>query len=188
MNWARRHLVRVGDGSPELLETLARRAVGGTWRQRAERTAAVAVVVLVWWMMLDAWPWLTALPVGWFIVKAWRAADVEERVEEQHAAVREELARTLDEVYLRLVLRHIGEASGVHLAELLPLMQASDDRLEHLTREDLRDLLAVLGVPVRAQLRVGARSGVAGVHRDDAAQALADYLARHPSPGEEPDV
>jgi hypothetical protein len=188
VNWFRRHLVRVGDGSPDLFWALARRAVGGTWRDRATRAAVVAVGILFWWRMSDVWPWLTAIPVGWWIVKAWRAADYEEQVEEEQAAAAEEIARTLDEVYIRMLLHHIGAEAGIHLTELLPLMQRSDARLEHFTREDLRDLLAVLRVPIRPQLRVGVRTGVAGVHRDDAERALTEYLSRNPSPEEAPEV
>ncbi|MEY9937310.1 hypothetical protein [Streptacidiphilus sp. MAP5-3] len=181
MGWLRRHLIRVGDGSPELFWRLARRTVAGTARDRLTRTAAILVGLWIWWRLINVWPWLTGVLLAAWIARAWLAADAEEQQEERQAEAAEELERTLDEVYLRLILRHIGEEPGIHLETLLPLMQ-SEAQLPGLTRDDLRDLLGALRVPVRRSLRVGTRTGVAGVHHDDAVQALKEYLARLPSP------
>lgn len=181
MKWLRRHLVRVGDGSPELFWQLARRAVAGTARDRLTRAAAGLFALWVWWRLIDVWPWLTGVLLAAWIVRAWLSADAEEQQEERQAEAAEQLEQALEEVYLRLILRHIGDEPGIHLETLLPLMQA-DEELAALTRGDLRDILTALRVPVRRSLRVGVRTGIAGVHRDDAVRALKEYLAGLPSP------
>ncbi|MEZ0066701.1 hypothetical protein ABIA32_002713 [Streptacidiphilus sp. MAP12-20] len=172
MNWLRRLSARVYDGSVVIGWRVARwpwaTAEGGS---RLGRLIVLAVIGSLSWRV----PWLFC---ACWAFAAWRAAPLEpERAPEPTPT-----PQSPDELYLRLILGHIGDETGIHLADLLPAIQQAEEGLEHMTRDDLRDLLAALRVPVRAQLRVGVRTGVAGVHRDDAAQALVAYLARAPSP------
>lgn len=184
MKHLRRTAARLYDGGGPALWELGGRLLSGSWRDRGIRAAISLAGLWVWWRTLNVWPWLTGVLFAAFAIKAWRAADREEDAEEQQAAADEAREMLLDEVYLRLLVRLIGDEPGIHLERLGPELGRVDERLAALTRPELRDLLGVLGVPVRRSLRVGARTGVPGVHRDDALQALRDYLARGSSPEE----
>lgn len=84
-----------------------------------------------------------------------------------------EPSATSDAIALaEFVLGVIGDRQGVHLVELLPTIQAHSDRWAGADKGYLRRVLVKAGIPVRKSLRVGVRTGIPGVHRDDAEQAL----------------
>ncbi|MFE3654121.1 hypothetical protein ACFXO2_41195 [Streptomyces sp. NPDC059152] len=77
-----------------------------------------------------------------------------------------------------LVRASIGDAKGVHLKTLLPLMRERLEGLSAARSEDLKELLAQHGLQHRPKVRVGRTGGIAGIHRDD--------LPPLPSPKEPP--
>lgn len=172
MNWLRRHLVRVGDGSPGLFWELARRFAAGTWRERGTRALALLVVGWVWWQMLDTWAWLTGLVLLWWIVKAWRAADVEERVEEELAEA-EEVRATAGQWRAAMVLeladtvRRLADgAQGVHLERVFDDWAARGLVGPGRTLSDFRRMCEHVGIPVRSSLKVAGVNRI-GIHVGD---------------------
>jgi hypothetical protein len=91
-----------------------------------------------------------------------------------------EIELTPEEIVLQLVVDLIGDAPGIHLDTLLTQLQQVPDWAA-MTRDELRLVLHAAGCPIRRALRVGQRTGIAGVHRDDA-QAALDALAEDPTP------
>lgn len=172
MNWLRRHLVRVGDGSPDLFWQLARRAAAGTWRERGGRALALLLVGWVWWQMLNTWAWLTGVALGWWIIKAWRAADVEERVEEQLAEV-DEVRATAGEWRAAMALeladtarRLAYGAQGVHLERVFDDWVGRGLVHPGRTLSDFRRMCVHVGIPVRDSLKVAGVNRI-GIHLAD---------------------
>lgn len=127
------------------------------------------------------WPWVGAGAIAVLLILGyWQALPVDQDAEADEAEGEPGLTR--EEQVLGTVVGIIGDAPGIHLDTLLAELQQQPDCGE-MTREDLRAILAAVGCPVRRALRVGQRTGVAGVHRDDAHAALdALYEAVEPLP------
>lgn len=183
MNWLRRAAARIYDGGIQIGWRVGR----WPWQdphkgERAVRAVLLAAVLAVLWWIGQAVPRVAGLLLVAFAVAAFRAGEAE-----QDAADAEEedllppVVRCPEETLLRMVVTLIGQGPGIHLDTLLTALR-TQPRWAAMEREDLRALLAGLGCPVRRTLRVGERTGAAGVHRDDAANALARWRTDNPSP------
>jgi hypothetical protein len=125
------------------------------------------------------WPWVGVAELIALLWYGHAKAQLEEA-----ALTEDELEAELsaEEQVLGLIVGIIGDSAGIHLDTLLPLLQ-QEPGCEEMTREQLRAVLAEVGCPIRRALRVGTRTGVAGVHRDDAQAALdALYEGAEPLP------
>lgn len=193
MNRLRKTADRLHDGSIQIGWRVGRWAWQDPHRgERAVRSTILLGLLLALLWLGQAVPQLGALLLATAVVKAFRAGEAEE--EQAAAAEQEELpppvVRSPQETLLRMILTLTGEGPGIHLDTLLDAMR-SQPRWAAMQREDLRELLAAVRCPVRRSLRVGERTGIAGVHRDDA-QAALDALAHDPAPlprpGAAPDI
>lgn len=89
---------------------------------------------------------------------------------------------------VEFILQVIGDRQGVHLVELLPAIQAHTDGWDGCDKTYLRRVLVkTVGLPVRKKLRVGERTGISGVHRDDAQRVL-ERLTAPPAVDETPEA
>lgn len=135
------------------------------------------------------WPWVGAGEIATLILWGYAKAKLDQ--EEQPAAEAEpELEPSSELQVLDMVLDFLGDDTAIHLDTLLDRFRTTPDGTG-MTRDDLRRLLAATGCPVRRAVRVGNRTGVAGVHRDDARtalEALAEDPTPLPPPGAAPDV
>lgn len=129
------------------------------------------------WIVLGGSGWLTeqlvarthplALVVAaGFLAGAWAKGTIPEL----EIVVTDEAADNL--ALVEFVLAVTGDRQGVHLAELLPAIQAHADGWAGCDKTYLRTVLVAAGIPVRKKLRVGTTTGIPGVHRDDAQAAL----------------
>ena len=171
---------------------LGARAWHWPWEAKAGRATIRRLVVLAgggWslWRLGNQWHWIWAAALAAAILTAYLTADQTEPAIEDQAE--EEAELTPEEIVLQLVVDLIGDAPGIHLDTLL-------DRLREvpqwaaMERDDLRLVLDAVGCPIRRKLRVGDRTGIAGVHRDDAhtaLQALAEDDTPLPPPGLDPE-
>jgi hypothetical protein len=159
---------RLGNGMGKAVTALA------AWPGRAETGEAKAGR----WILLLIGGWLTEqlvarthalvlLPAAAFLCAAWAMG----KPPAPRAPVDDEAADNI--ALAEFVLSVIGERQGVHLAELLPAIQAHADQWAGADKTYLRKVLTASGIPVRKKLRVGVRTGIPGVHRDDVEQALA---------------
>lgn len=185
------------------IEDVVERAVFGTWQigtrrwgwvRSAEGIGAKAGRALIGAGLLYAggalglhWPWVGAGEISTLIAWGYAKADTTTAAA---AAEEEDVELSPEEIVLTMVLDLIGDAPGIHLDTLLTELRKAQ-AWAGMERDDLRTLLAAAGCPVRRALRVGPRTGVAGVHRDDARTAL-DTLAEDdtplPPPGTAPDL
>jgi hypothetical protein len=184
VNFLRRALTRIYDGSAPLGWRLLERFVGARRLETLLHLGLVTAGLWIWWRLLAVWPLLTGIIAALWVVSAWRSADAEEVEEERQAAAEAARVAFLDEIYLRMIVDVIGDGPGIHLVDLLPMVERVVPELRGMEQRELRAFLEALGVPVQRKMRVGRRTGVAGVRAEDARQALADYLARHRSPEE----
>jgi hypothetical protein len=81
-----------------------------------------------------------------------------------------------------LLLAIIGERRGVHLPELYGTLREHPHWAGR-TDDALRELVDELGVPVRAQVRVGTVGGRRGIHRADVEPLLTGMPIPPPPPG-----
>ncbi|TDT95322.1 hypothetical protein EDD99_7147 [Streptomyces sp. 846.5] len=126
------------------------------------------------------WPWVGVVELIALLWYGHAKARLEETPEFAEDELETEL--TAEEQVLGIIVGIIGDASGIHLDTLLPILQ-QEPGCEEMTRDDLRRVLDAVGCPIRRALRVGTRTGIAGVHRDDAQAALdALYEATEPLP------
>ncbi|WP_037605825.1 hypothetical protein [Streptacidiphilus rugosus] len=111
---------------------------------------------------------LAAALIAIFLVVSYR----EGAAQATQAAPEPEEWPSADEILLGMVLDLIGDAPGIHLADLLVEVRKAGPDWAGFELPELREMLAAIGCPIRRQLRVGDRTGIPGVHRDDAQAAL----------------
>lgn len=119
---------------------------------------------------------LAAVLIAVFLTVSYR----EGAANSPQAVLEPETAACPEEILLRMVLALIGDRPGVHLTELIDHVRQAKPEWAGFELLDLRDMLAAIGCPIRRQLRVGERTGVSGIHRDDA-QAALDRLTHSPA-------
>ena len=125
------------------------------------------------------WPWVGAAEIIALLCYGHAKAQLEEsQLAQDQAELEDEL--TPEEIVLQLVVDLIGDAPGIHLDTLLAHLQQVP-QWAAMTRDELRLVLHAAGCPIRRALRVGKRTGIAGVHRDDA-QAALDALSEDDTP------
>jgi hypothetical protein len=138
-------------------------------RRIVGRTLTVAFGLWSAFALGTHWPWVGAAEI---IALLWYGhAKAELEAAPRLAEDDDEVELTAEEQVLGLVVGIIGDSPGIHLDTLLDHLRR-EPGCEEMMREELRAILADVGCPIRRALRVGTRTGIAGVHRDDAQAAL----------------
>lgn len=138
------------------------------------------------------WPTFGGCEILALLAWGYAKAELAEPEAEPDAEVEPEPEREMSdaEFILTLVLDAMGDAPGIHLDNLLAHLRQQPD-CAAMTRDTMRTALDLAGCSVRRALRVGVRTGIAGVHRDDATAALDrvyDDPTPLPPPGAAPDL
>lgn len=136
------------------------------------------------------WPWFGGVEILALVARGYATADIAPPATAEPELVHEETERSPEELVLAQVVDIIGDALGIHLDVLLDRLREEPDCGE-MTRDELRLVLHAVGCPIRKALRVGSRTGIAGVHRDDARhalQALDEDDTPLPPPDHSPDL
>ncbi|MFE0808196.1 hypothetical protein ACFW34_12020 [Streptomyces sp. NPDC058848] len=128
------------------------------------RLVILGVLAYAVWAVVRALPWLMWLLAGWWLHAAWKAGRAP--AEKTDDAPADGAPAAADEEALRgLLLKLMGEGSGVHLRTVLAHLQ-EHGQWEGRTVTDMRLRLKRLGVPHDARVKV---AGVPtwGVRRRD---------------------
>ncbi|GGQ38505.1 hypothetical protein ACFFKE_32345 [Streptomyces mutabilis] len=117
------------------------------------RLAILGVLAYAVWAVIRALPWLMWLLAGWWLRAAWKAGRAP--AEETDDAPADEASSAAGREALRgLLLKLMGEGSGVHLRTVLAHLQ-EHGQWEGRTVTDLRLQLGRLGVPHDPRVKVG---------------------------------
>ncbi|MFF8447889.1 hypothetical protein ACF06Q_09330 [Streptomyces leeuwenhoekii] len=117
------------------------------------RLALLGVVAYMAWAIVRALPWLMWLLAGWWIGAAWKAGKRGARGTED-ASPEEAPSGPRGEAIRALLLKLMGDGSGVHLRTVLAYLQG-EGQWEGRTVTDMRRHLAALHIPVDRGVKVG---------------------------------
>ncbi|MEU7044954.1 hypothetical protein AB0A77_28400 [Streptomyces varsoviensis] len=158
------------------------------WRAGLGPALRVALLVAAAYFLarlIRAVPVLLWLIVPGWCVAAWRAAPAADTHEVPVTGPAEVAQGAADEAFRALVRDAIGDRQGVHLRDLLALIQ----RDGHHPRWEVGDVRAVcerLGIPVQRRVRVRGRGVTVGIHRDALAAPTGPSSASPDQPPPDP--